>query len=282
MQEAGVQAGDEIVEINGNKINSKKDINKIMENSNGEELNISIQRNGVIINYLLKPTEVISKATGMYLDEKCKIIMVEKGSSSEKYGVRENDKLIKINGLEVNGDREKAIEEITRKGINIMLLTIKRGNEEINIELTPDYISNYYIGANFKLAEDNFINRSINGGIETVEFVKSIIDNLKQLISGNVGINQMMGPVGISEVVSKTNGFSEFFQMMALISLSLGVTNLLPIPALDGGKFLILMIEVIRKKPLKEKTEINIQLLGFSILIALAIYITYNDVIRIF
>ena len=69
---------------------------------------------------------------------------------------------------------------------------------------------------------------------------------------------------------------------MALISLSLGVTNLLPIPALDGGKILILLIEAIRRKPMKEKTEINIQLIGFSILILLSLYVTYNDIIRIF
>ena len=92
----------------------------------------------------------------------------------------------------------------------------------------------------------------------------------------------MMGPVGISEVVAKTNGFQEFISMMALISLSLGVTNLLPIPALDGGKILILIIEAIRRKPMKQETEINIQLLGFSILIALSLYVTYNDILRIF
>mgnify|MGYP001110885281 CR=1 FL=1 len=69
---------------------------------------------------------------------------------------------------------------------------------------------------------------------------------------------------------------------IALISLSLGVTNLLPIPALDGGKILLLIIEAIRKKPLNERTEINIQLIGCSILIALSLYITYNDILRIF
>ena len=68
---------------------------------------------------------------------------------------------------------------------------------------------------------------------------------------------------------------------MSVISLSLGVTNLLPFPALDGGKFVLLLLEAIRGKKLSEKTEINIQLLGFSILIVLAIYVTYNDILRI-
>ena len=163
-----------------------------------------------------------------------------------------------------------------------MLVSVERKGKEINIELTPDYISSYYLGVNLKQAPDTFINRCIGARIQTKEFVFSIVDNLKKLFTGNVGIDQMMGPIGISEVVAKTNGFQEFISMMALISLSLGVTNLLPIPALDGGKILILIIEAIRRKPMKQETEINIQLLGFSILIALSLYVTYNDILRIF
>lgn len=135
---------------------------------------------------------------------------------------------------------------------------------------------------NLKPAEDTFWNHCRQGGIMTKDFLFSIVDNLKQLWMGNVGVDQMMGPVGISEVVSKTNGIKEFVYMLALISISLGITNLLPIPALDGGKIVILIIEAIRGKPLKEQTEINIQLLGFSLLIALSLYITYHDMIRIF
>lgn len=118
--------------------------------------------------------------------------------------------------------------------------------------------------------------------METKEFLSSIIENLKMLFTGNVGVDQMMGPVGISEVVAQTRGIRDFMYMLALISLSLGVTNLLPIPALDGGKILILLIEAIRRKPLKEELEIKIQLLGFSILIALSIFVAYNDILRIF
>lgn len=91
-----------------------------------------------------------------------------------------------------------------------------------------------------------------------------------------------MGPVGISSVVSNTEGIKDYIYIISLISLSLGVTNLLPFPPLDGGKIVLLLIELIRRKPLEEKTEISIQMLGFVILITLSIYITYNDVLRIF
>lgn len=205
-ENSGIQVNDIIIGINGEKIESKYDLSKIIDTSNGQNLNIEVNRNGEILQYNVKPTEV---------------------------------------------------------------------------KLAED-IFTYYIGISFKPARDNFINRCINGTISTKEFLISIVDNIKQLFTGKVGVDQMMGPVGISKVVAKTDGFKEFIQMMALISLSLGVTNLLPIPALDGGKILILLIEAIRRKPLNEKLEINIQLLGFSFLIILSLYITYNDILRIF
>lgn len=205
-ENSGIQVNDIIIGINGEKVESKYDLSKIIDTSNGQNLNIEVNRNGEILQYNVKPTEV---------------------------------------------------------------------------KLAED-IFTYYIGISFKPARDNFINRCINGTISTKEFLISIVDNIKQLFTGKVGVDQMMGPVGISKVVAKTDGFKEFIQMMALISLSLGVTNLLPIPALDGGKILILLIEAIRRKPLNEKLEINIQLLGFSFLIILSLYITYNDILRIF
>ncbi len=281
-QEIGIQSGDKIIEINGKKIKSKNDLDKILEKTKGEELKLKIERNNEILEYTTRPTEVKAQATGMYLDEKCKIVAVEKNSSSQKQGVHSNDKLVKINNQDINEDTNKALELISSNKSDKILLTVERNGEQIEIDLVPDIVSQYYIGINLKQAPDTFINRCINAGMTTKEFMFSIFDNLKQLFTGNVGIDQMMGPVGISEAVAKTDDFKEFISMMALISLSLGVTNLLPIPALDGGKILILIIEAIRRKPLNEKTEINIQLLGFSVLIALSIYVTYNDILRIF
>lgn len=115
----------------------------------------------------------------------------------------------------------------------------------------------------------------------TGDFMFSIVESLKLLFSGSVTMDQLMGPVGISEVVAQTTGFADFVYILAVVSMSLGVTNLLPFPPLDGGKIVLLLIEAIRKKPLKESTEIKIQLLGFALLITLSIFVTYNDITRI-
>ena len=301
-KEAGLQVGDKIIRINDEEIKSKYDLDEVMDENNGEELNVQVQRNDEILNFNIKPTEVKSKVTGIYLDDDAKIITMDKGSSAEKAGIKNNDEILKINGQDVNGSSDKVIEILNQsndqnesqdkienisqneesQNNDTIEITVQRGNAEITIDLVPDTVSTYYLGVNMKYAEDSLVNRCINGWMETKVFVFSIFDNLKQLFTGNVGVDQMMGPVGISEVVANTNGFREFFEMMALISLSLGVTNLLPIPALDGGKLLILLIEAIRRKPLKQETEMNIQLIGFAILIGIFLMVTYNDILRIF
>lgn len=128
---------------------------------------------------------------------------------------------------------------------------------------------------------DTIANRIYYGAQNTRKFIASIFDSIKMLFTGGLQTDQMVGIVGISEVVVKTNGIINYLNLLAVISVSLGVTNLLPIPALDGGKILILIIEIIRRKPMKMETEAKIQMLGFSILIALSLFVTYNDILRI-
>lgn len=115
----------------------------------------------------------------------------------------------------------------------------------------------------------------------TKEFIFSIFDSMRLLFTGNIGIDQLTGPVGISNIIINTNGLENYIYMLSLISVSLGVTNLLPFPPLDGGKVVLLIIEGIRKKPLKEKVEIQIQMLGFLLLILLSVFVTFNDITRV-
>ena len=282
-QQIGLEQGDKIINLDGKEIKSKYDLDEVLQDiKENREVSIKIERNGEILEYNTQLTEVVSKTTGLYLDEECKVITIEKGSAADRQGVQTNDKIIKINHEDINNNLEKVVNAIQEKGVGTILLTVERGNETLDLELTPDHVSTYYLGVNLKPAENTIINHIIYGAMETKEFCFSIVDNLKQLFTGKVGIDQMMGPVGIAQTVSQTSNIQEFIYLLALVSLSLGVTNLLPIPALDGGKILILIIEAIRRKPLKQETELNIQLLGFSFLIVLSLYVAYNDVLRIF
>ena len=282
-QKAGIQADDEIIKINNKRVYTKKDIDNLMQKYGEEELRITIKRNNEEKEILLMPTKQEYKSTGIYLKssgENTKIITIEPNSNAEKQGIKANDEILKINGIEVKNQND-IIKEINKEENEILDFTLKRGNEEINIKVEPDKKYNYYLGIYFKQAENSFSNNLYYAFFETKDFSLSIFNNLKMLFTGKVKIDQFMGPVGISEVVVQTSQVRDYIYILALISLSLGVTNLLPIPALDGGKFLLLLIEAIRRKKISERVEINIQLAGFALLIALSIYVTYNDILRI-
>ena len=202
-------------------------------------------------------------------------------------GIQENDRIIKINNKKIITKRD--INEVLQETkANEITVQIKRDNEIIEFKVNPaeiEYEQNekmYILGINLKQAEKTIFNRIYYGFNDTVNFTFSIIDNVKQLIKGNINKDQLMGPVGISSVVSETKGIENYIYMIALISLSLGVTNLMPFPPLDGGKIVLLLIEAIRRKPLNQQIESYIQITGFAILITLSIFITYNDVIKIF
>lgn len=282
--DSGILAEDEIIKINDNKINLKSDIDKILENSNGEELKVLIKRNDEEKEILITPSKVEYKLTGIYLKSKntgdsTKILTLQKGSVAEKSGVKVNDIILKVNNMEVKNQDE--VTNLITLAVKDVKLTLKRGNEIIDITLVPEIKNKYVLGIEFRIAENNLLNNLYYAFFETRDFIFSLVDNLKMLFTGNIGIDQMTGPVGISEAVASTKGIEDFVYLLSLISLSLGITNLLPFPALDGGKFVLLIIEAIRKKKFSEKFEINLQLIGFAILIILAVYVTYNDILRI-
>lgn len=287
-QQAGFLPDDEVIKINGKSVIRKEDLDKVLQQSNGESLTVTVKREGQWKDIAVTPTKQENKNTGIYLkgsssgEVSTKIIALTPNSAAEKQGLEENDEIQKINGIEVHSQSEiiKAISEAPSE--TTIEFEVKRGNNMVTVNLTPDITNSYYLGIYFKKAENTIFTNAYYALFETTDFAFSIVDNLKMLVTGNVSVNQLMGPVGISEVVAKTSGIQDFVYILAVISLSLGVTNLLPIPALDGGKILLLLIEAIRRKKLSEKTEINIQLLGFAILITLSIFVTYNDILRIF
>lgn len=207
--------------------------------------------------------------------------------AAETAGMQEGDKIVQVNGKKIKrkGQIDKILEKNNGEEINLL---VERNNEQIQIILTPTLEENenttrkYYLGIIFKVAPKSFTGNLYYGFWDTVEFSASIIDNVKQLFTGNVGVDQLTGPVGISEVVVKTENTTQFIYILALISLSLGVTNLLPVPPLDGGKILLVLIEGIIRKPIKEKVNVAIQMTGFFLIMGLAVLVTYNDVLRIF
>ncbi|MBO5478779.1 MAG: RIP metalloprotease RseP [Clostridia bacterium] len=286
-RKAGILVGDEIVRINGKRIHQKQDITDIMEQYKGENVTVQVKRNGELIEYIVEPKEIIGKDTGIYLGVEgdnltTEIVALYPSSPAEKQGVQIGDIILKVDGKDVESNPYKVVEYINESENQEIIFTVKRKEEIKEIKLEPEISYTYLLGVEFAKAEDNFANNIYYGFWNTVDFSTSIIENLKMLFTGKVSANQLTGPIGISNMVAKTKGIEDFIYLVALISLSLGVTNLLPFPPLDGGKVVIYLIEAVRRKPMKEENELKIQTLGAAILIGLTIFVTYNDILRIF
>lgn len=284
---AKIESGDKILKINNENIRLKTDMDKMMQKANGEEMFFTIQRGETIQNISLLPTPEETKVIGIYLgaegnDLSNEIKSVYQNSQAEQSGLKVGDKIISVNGENVNNDPYKIVQLISESNTNEIAIEVERENETITFNVIPDIERSYKIGITLKEAEDTFANRLYYGYWDTIGFLEEVINNVKMIFTGNININQLTGPIGISEVVSKTQGIVEFIYILAIVSLSLGVTNLLPFPPLDGGKLLILIIEAIRRKPVKENIQVAIQSVGLFLLMGLSIYVAYNDILRIF
>ena len=278
---AGILPNDEIVSINGKHVFITQDLNSELEKRARETSLIKIKRNGEYKELEVSPTEVKTKSIGVYLDQNSTKIAYIYDDSPVKDTLQVGDVIMTINGENVQNDYEKLLD-IVENSDNNLNVEVERNNEIMEFDINSREYSEYYIGVVFKQADKDLFSRIYYAWFETGNFALSLVDNVKSLFTGGVSVDQMMGPIGISQTVASTQTVYDFVYLMALISLSLGITNLLPFPALDGGKILILLIEAIRRKPLKENTEIAIQMLGFSLLILLSVYISYIDVVRFF
>lgn len=284
-QNVGIQADDKIIKINNKKIRNGKDITNALQKYDNQQITIKLKRNNEDIEYQVEPSEVKAKYTGIYLKSEdgnpiTKIMTVAPKSPAEKVGLKGGDEIISVNGIEINKDYSK-LQEILQDSEDKVEMKIERLGKEINVTMQTEEKSTYYLGIYHKKVEPTIINRIKYSVYDTNQFLKTIVDNLASLFTGGASIKQFTGPVGISEMVANTNKIQDFVYLFALISLSLGVTNLLPFPPLDGGKIVILLIEKIRRKPVSQELEVKIQLLGFALMIMLSIYVTYNDILRI-
>lgn len=207
----------------------------------------------------------------------------QKQKKETKYTIR----IIPLGGyVSMEGEDEESDEEgsFSKASIGKRLAIVLAGaTVNIAFGIIVYFILISTIGIQFAdPTKDTILNRLYYGGKATGSFMLAILESIKMLFTGGLATDQMVGIVGISEIVVQTSGLVNYINLLAVISISLGITNLLPIPALDGGKIVILLIEAIRRKPMKLETEAQIQLIGFSILLALTIFVTYNDIVRIF
>lgn len=208
-------------------------------------------------------------------------------------GLQVGDEIISINGEKVYTAYDLSYT-MYRDGKKTNTVVVLRDGKKVTLkgiefyETLTNEEGKEYQGLIFYVEREEFgfgtfFKHTFNRSVTTVEMIwESVID----LISGKYGLDQMSGPVGITNEIGKAaksnDGGISLINLTAVIALNLGVMNLLPLPALDGGRIFFLIIEAIRRKPLKREVEGYIHFAGMVLLLLLMLIISFKDVIKLF
>jgi regulator of sigma E protease len=221
-QMAGLQVGDQIVRINGSRVNIFEDLSMAINNSHGRPIEVTYRRNGVTNTTVIQPV------------------------------------------ADTSGNIRIGIMPKQLQGINGSAPGIE------NIGFFEAISAGYY---------------------QLLFWTRLTIGGIIDLFTFNIGIEQMAGPIGVVSFIgviyeetsaNRMDFIINMFNFAALLSVSVGAFNLMPIPALDGGRLVFLTIEAIRKKPISEEVEGKVHLVGFIVLMGLAVVVAYQDILRLF
>ncbi|MCI6871674.1 RIP metalloprotease RseP [Streptococcus hyointestinalis] len=202
-------------------------------------------------------------------------------------GVRDNDQILKIGSQKVT-NWESLVEAVDgstdglKEGQTIAV-TVKSGSTTKTLNITPKKQNgSYMIGVQPALKTS--LTDKIFGGLKQAwDSAFLILNSLRGLIT-NFSLNKLGGPVAMYQMSNQaaSAGFETVLQLLGMLSINLGIMNLIPIPALDGGKIVINILEAIRRKPLRQETETYITLAGAAFMVILMIAVTWNDIMRAF
>lgn len=208
-----------------------------------------------------------------------------------KAGVEVGDRVISIDGERTYSWSEVQLYISMSKGNEMEFVLKNPEGEKRTVMITPEVVEdsegnkNYLVGIGLDNTKKTGLGNAIKYTVETTGYLfRLMFITLKQLFTGGVGVSDLSGPVGIYTVVSEEakQGFESLMYLTAYLSVNVGVINLLPFPAFDGGRVLFLIIEKIRRKPVKAKTEAIVNTIGFGLLLLLMIVVTIGDIIKLF
>ncbi len=299
--EAGLTEGDVITSFNGSTIHFGREIylETYINPLSDEEIEIIYERDGKEYTVSVTPEYIEKYVIGIEYslgNETAVIDSVVDGGAFDGAGVLAGDVIVNVNGTDIETSEDLynyfTSNPLTGEEITVTLL---RDSEEYTVTVTPVYSTSYY---SLGFSYNTYRVKTNAWGVIKYSFydlkysISTVVRSLGMLFTGKLSVNDLSGPVGIADVVndtyeaSKSDGIGyvllNFMNLSVIISANLGVMNLLPIPGLDGGRLLFLIIEAIRRKPIDKKKEGIVHLIGILLLFALAVYVLFHDISSLF
>lgn len=304
--QAGVLAGDRVVSIQGHEIRSFSDIRWRMAQSvigsGDEKLVLRLERNSQPLEIQIPlaslaskdgktdPSAVIGKLGLMPLSDSVVITRIQPGSAAEKAGLAAGDRILKLQGADVT-QPESVITQVQASGGKPLVLLVTDGvtTEQVTVAPTAGADGVFRMGAVVgpriatEHVSDSLPTAAWRGVIRTWEMSILTFQALGKMLMGEMSWKQISGPVSIADAAGQSAGmgFQAFVGFLALISISLAVLNLLPIPMLDGGHLLYYLWEFVRGEPLPAEVQDAGRRIGIALIAMLTVLALFNDFSRL-
>jgi regulator of sigma E protease len=289
-EQAGLRTGDVIIAANGVAVSTDTRFIEIIEAQGTRPLAIDIERDGQRQTITLTPRIEAIVRIGATISAgvgRAQVAGLVSGGPAEQAGLRTGDLIVAAEGEQVSTDT-RFIEIIRAHGTKPLAIEIERDGQRRTITVTPRSEDVVDIGANLRPIETISIKPGIAEAFKLSvernwEWTALIFETIQGLITRETPVKQLMGPVGIAGLSGEAAeaGWIQLFTVMALISLNLGIMNLMPIPVLDGGHIAILAVEGLSRRDFSMKVKEKMLLAGFVLLVTLMVTVIYNDLTRV-
>ena len=290
-QQVGLQRGDRIQTVGGDRVDTWADLLLAVAMRRPErDVDLEILRDGRPMTVTIKPMaegRYEIGTIGVMPDTNPIVQSVIPGEIAEKVGLMAGDVILTVNGERMT-TREQLIDAISRNGGREVSMTVRRSSGELTITGTPEQrgdrgMMGFYITEPTKSYTPGPLEAVRMSVEENIQSSGLIFRTLGGLFTGNTSVKQLQGPVGIAQLSGEAagGGWIPLLHLMAMLSINLGILNLMPVPVLDGGHIVILGLEGVARRDFSMQVKEKMLLAGFVVLMMLMVTVIYNDLTRV-
>lgn len=288
---AGLRVGDRVVDIDGESVSTWDAVELAVLTKAGRELSIGALRDGQTVHIRVTPAASGRFETGeigIGPVMRPEITQVNPHSPAEEGGLRAGDVLVAVDGAR-GVSHHDTIERIHNSANKPLVLTVERAGAPVDVTVVPRGAEGAaLIGVVISEYEVQHIDPTAMQAIkmslaQNWEHTVMIGKTIRGLITRDTPVQQLMGPVGMAQLSGSAAeiGWTALFGLMAMISLNLGLLNLMPVPVLDGGHIAILAVEAIARRDLSARVKERVLMTGVSLVVLLMVTVIYNDIARL-
>ena len=286
---AGIREGDRIVRVNAVDVKTWDEFLMTVVTKANRQIPITVERDGRQFDVQITPASVTKYEMGTIGVSPFRRVMVTTvapGSPAERAGIKSRDVVVTVDGEPV--DDRRLVERLKNSAGRQVAVTVLRNGQEQTFQMTPEgeqgkAMIGIGLGEESRTMKPGFFEAISLSAKRNWEAAGQILTTLGGLFTRETPVRQLMGPVAIGELsgTAAQMGWLALFNFMAMISLNLGLINLMPIPVLDGGHIMILGLEGLARRDFSMRVKEKILIAGFAVILMLMVTVIYNDLTRV-